>query len=295
MQSKTQLYLALIFVQILFGINFVVSKIIVGQMSPGLWAFLRFLCSGLFLLFYLFLSKKKFPQFHLKDWFNLIFFAFLGFTLGQTLFLKGIQLSTAGHAAILSSTIPLFAFLFSLLKKEETLTPQKTLGLLLSFIGILVIQKIENFSFSENSALGDGLILLSCVGIGAYFTFAKNFLKRHNTFWITALIFFTAAIEILPIATFEIPTLFLINYSWPLIFSIAYSILGATILAYFLSNWVLTQLSAGTVAIFTYLQPITALIISSLFLNDQITLRTLIGTSFIFLGLYLTLNMKKLK
>lgn len=290
MTKQWKLYFVLALVQILFGINFVVSKVIVEKIPPILWAELRFLSSGLILLAILFSLKYKIPKLQKEDWISIFFLGFIGFTTGQSLLLQGIKFSTAGHAAILSSTIPLFALLISIFRKQESLSFLKGMGFILSFLGILVIQNIEKTNFQSQGLVGDLLILISCLGVGAYLSLGKSFFKRVDPLWATAFFFLMASAQLLPFALHEAYFIKTLSYSLNLIGAAFYSIIGATVLAYFLSNWVLSKLPSGPVALFTYLQPITAIFFSVTFLGEVLTSRVLLGTLLVFIGFFCTIK-----
>ena len=107
-------YLVLIFVQLLFGLNFVASKWVVNIWSPIAFASWRFLISGLTLLILLKILKKKISL-DKKSWMELIPLALFGLSLSQSLFLFGLSKTTAVNTSILASLIPVFVFLKSLL------------------------------------------------------------------------------------------------------------------------------------------------------------------------------------
>ncbi len=283
-------YLFLIIVQILFGINFVVSKIIVTQISPILWAEIRFLISGSLLWGFCRFMKIPFPKLTYKDFFTLFFFSAIGFTLGQSLLLKGIQLSTANHAAIISSTIPIFALVIAIVLKQEKLTPFKILGFTLSIAGILIIQNFGSFSLSDETFLGDVLILISCLGIGTYLALGKGFLTRFHPIGLTSYFFLMAALQLLPFSINTNYSISTFSFTLPFCFAAFYSIIGATLIAYLLSNWLLTKLPSGPVALFTYLQPITAIVTSLFLLQESPSLRTVLGTLLVFLGFSFTIK-----
>lgn len=283
-------YLFLILVQILFGINFVISKLIVTQFSPILWAEIRFLISGSLLWGFCRMTKIPFPKLTPKDFLTLFFFSAIGFTLGQSLLLKGIQLSTANHAAIISSTIPIFALLIAILLKQEKLSFFKFLGFALSVAGILIIQNFGSFSLSNETFLGDTLILISCLGIGAYLALGKGFLTRFHPISLTSYFFLMAALQLLPFALHSSQSILTFNFTLPFFFAAFYSIIGATLIAYLLSNWVLTKLPSGPVALFTYLQPITAIITSSLLLQEPPSFKMILGTLLVFTGFFFTIR-----
>lgn len=52
---------ALVTVQVLFGINYIVSKVVVEAFPPLLWASVRIVIATSIMFFYAFLTKRKHP------------------------------------------------------------------------------------------------------------------------------------------------------------------------------------------------------------------------------------------
>jgi drug/metabolite transporter (DMT)-like permease len=70
----------------------------------------------------------------------------------------------------------------------------------------------------------------------------------------------------------------------------AYTIIGATLLTYFLNNWALKRAASGNVALFIYLQPIVAGIIGYFFLGEEVTLRMFTCSLLIVVGVVISLR-----
>ena len=64
-------------------------------------------------------------------------------------------------------------------------------------------------------------------------------------------------------------------------------------MTYFLNNWSLRRVESGNVALFIYLQPVIAGIIGFFFLGEIVTLRMLISSLFIILGMSVTIFKSK--
>ena len=70
----------------------------------------------------------------------------------------------------------------------------------------------------------------------------------------------------------------------------AYTVLFATVLAYFLNYYALRHTDSSMVALFIYLQPPIATGLSMLFLGERPTLRFWVAAAGIFLGVYLAVR-----
>jgi len=289
-------FLALTLVQILFGINFIASKYLLNIIHPIVWAHIRFSISFILLgLFACLFHLKKHPPITLSFIAPLIPLSLLSFHVGQTLFLKGLELTTTTNAAIISTTIPIFTVIVVVFFKEEKFTFIKGLGFLTAFIGVLTLRKVENFSLSNNQLLGDIYVLMASLCYALFIAFGKKFLEKYNNLWVTVWLLGISSFTMLPFSYLYWTTKSIPPMDFNFILSAAYCIVGATILTYFLNNYALSKLKSSQVAFFIYLQPVVVSIIAFFFMGETISVRTIVAITFIFCGQALALlNLKKL-
>lgn len=287
--------LGLTLVQVLFGINFPVSKIIVTQIDPIIWSAVRFLGAGVGMFFLSLIFRRKHPKItktFIKSSFLLSVF---GLGLGQGLFLIGLKHTTSINTAIMTTCIPILTLVIVILRKQEELTFNKLIGLILAFLGVIFIRDITDFTVSGNTLFGDFLVLLGTLCFAIYLSFGKKFFQTYDNMWATTWMFFISGTLLLLISSKRIPSLLNLELTDEILFSAIYSILGATLITYLLNNWVLKKLPAGNVAVFVYLQPIVAGTFAYFYLGEVITLRTVICALLIFTGLIFTLKKPRLE
>jgi drug/metabolite transporter (DMT)-like permease len=106
----------------------------------------------------------------------LLFLAFSGVALFQSLVYLGLRSTTAVNALLINSSLPLFMLLCSWLIERERASPRQIAGMLVSLAGILVI-----LSRGSPAALlelelhaGDGWILLAMPVWGVYSVLLKR-------------------------------------------------------------------------------------------------------------------------
>ena len=289
-------FIALTLVQILFGINFVVSKYLLNIIHPIVWAHVRFSISFILLgIFACLFHLKKHPPLSLSFIAPLIPLSLLSFHVGQTLFLKGLELSTTTNAAIISTTIPLFTVVVVVFFKEEKLTLIKSVGFLAAFIGVLTLRKIENFTLLNTQLLGDFYVLIASLCYALFIAFGKKFLEKFNNLWVTVWLLGISSLTMIPFSYYSWTTSNIPTLDLNIILAATYCIVGATIITYFLNNFALSQLKSSQVAFFIYLQPVVVSIIAFFFWDETISLRTIGAITLIFCGQALALlNLKKL-
>ena len=287
-------YLVLIIIQVLFGINFATSKVVVSQLDPFVWSNIRFLCAGFVMFLVTVLLKRPHPQKTKEFFLPILPLSLLGMSLGQGLFLFGLNLTSSINTAIITSTIPLITMVIVVLRKQENLTKLKVIGFLISFAGVLFIRDFSITSTSSMNYLGDMLVFLGAACFALYLSYGKNYLMKFDNLWVTTYMFLASGLFMLFFNLFRIEKISVpTNLSFNFWMSSAYTIIGATVLTYFLNNWSLRRVESGNVALFIYLQPVIAGIIGFFFLGEIVTLRMLISSLFIILGMSVTIFKSK--
>lgn len=290
MPKRSVVVAALVTVQILFGLNYVISKIVVQAFSPLVWASVRIIIASLVMVAAAFLSGTPHPKADLKFFGPLVIFALLGTVINQASFLVGLSYTTPTNSAILTTLIPVFTLVIVVLRGQESATWRRMVGFLSALAGVLVIRKIEDFKLSDKTLIGDLLTILNCLSYGFFLSYSKEFLERYDRFWTTTWLFIYGSVGLTLIA---IPDYMSVH--WPVMtFELwacaAFAIVGGTILTYFLNNWALAYAQSSHVALFIYIQPVIASATAWLWMGQPVTLRTVISTGLIFLGMILAMG-----
>ena len=279
---------ALITVQVLFGMNYVISKMVIDVFPSLVWASFRIIVATVVMMMVALLSGRPSPRG--RDFFvPLIGLALLGTIINQTSFLIGLHYTTSTNSALLNTLIPVFTLLVVTLRGQEVLTRRKSFGFLLAFGGVLVLRKIEDFSLSNQTLRGDLLTVLNCLSYGCFLSYGKNFMQKYDRIWITAWMFLYGSIGITLMALPQWSRFHMPELNTTLLWCMAFAVIGGTLLTYFLNIWALAYTKSSSVAIFIYFQPIVAVTLAFFWLGQGITVRMVIACLFIFSGLGLTL------
>jgi drug/metabolite transporter (DMT)-like permease len=269
--------------------NYVISKIVVGQFPPLVWASIRIILSTIVMLGVALSSGRPMPKG--KSFFvPLIAYALLGVIINQSSFLVGLSHTTSTNASILNTMIPIFALLIITIRGQEPLTFYRLMGFISAFAGVLVLRRVENLTLSDKTLVGDLLIIVNCLSYALFLSFSKKFLERHDPLWTTAWLFIYGSVGITLIALpdwlrFHPPVM--TPSLWA---ASAYAVFGATLLTYFLNFWALKYARSSHVALFIYMQPVVTSTIAWLWMGEAITLRTVLASLFIFVGMLLGLT-----
>lgn len=281
-------YLTLVFIQVLFGANFVISKIVVGTMDPVYFAAIRFVVSGLVLVAFQFFRGQALKV--SKDSVGLLIaLAIFGIGLGQALFMLGLEKTTAVNTSLISSMIPIFVFIINKIRGIAEWDFLKVMGLLLSFFGVLILRNVEEFNLAQDGLQGDLLVLGACFCLGMMLSFSGDLFKRESAVTGSAHMFWLGGLALFPWMFFreigDVSHMGSADFLGPFLFAI----FGATCLTYLLNNWVLAKVDSTIVGLFIFLQPVIAAFLAYLFLSEPITLRMTISFLMILGGVFMVI------
>ncbi|MBL7714057.1 MAG: DMT family transporter [Bdellovibrionales bacterium] len=284
---------ALLAVQLLFGINYVVSKFVLHAFPPLVWASGRIIIASIIMLAVALLLRRKHPKPDRKFFVPLIFFALLGTVINQASFLVGLNYTTSTNSAILNTLIPIFTLLIVTLRGQEPATPRRVLGFVSAFVGVLIMRRVEEFTLSNTTWIGDLLTILNCLSYAIFLSYGKKFLEKHDPIWTTTWLFFYGSIGLTLLAIPDYSRFHMPVINSQLAWAMVFAIVGATLLTYFLNFWALANAKSSMVALFIYLQPVVASFIAWIWMNETVGARTVLASLFILIGFVMALSPEK--
>ncbi len=283
--SQAKVRAALLTIQILFGINYLASKVIVTEMSPAAWAVLR--TSGAFLVLAVvaLVGRRRLPA--RRDLGLLAICALFGVVFNQGFFLEGLSRTTVGRSALICSQIPTFVLLFSVLARQELLTWRKALGFLAGIAGVLVLLGADRFTLDRRYLAGDLLTVTNAASFAVFVVLSRRVMARNDPLAATTVIFFFGAVGMMVYGGSSLRATDLSVVTPQLFWMMVYVILGATVTTYFLNLWAVKRVQATRVALYIFLQPVIAAVLGVVFRGEDITPRFLVATALVFLALML--------
>ena len=94
-----------------------------------------------------------------RDYAHIFLYSLLGVVLNQFLYVKGLALSTAVNATILSTAIPVFALIVSVILGYERFSARKALGTLVAACGVIYLIDPFRADFSSGRTVGNILLV----------------------------------------------------------------------------------------------------------------------------------------
>lgn len=279
-------HIALVVVQILFGINYAVSKMIVQALPPLVWASARLCVASVIMLVISFgLRRSHRLRFSRDIFLYLVVFSLMGIIINQASFLVGLRYTTSTNSAIINSLIPILTLIIVIVRGQERIRLVNGVGFALALSGVLILQRVETFSLAHTHVFGDFLTLINCMSYALFLSYAKKFLETHDRVWTTTWMFVFGSIGMGVLAAPDWAQATPPQFTAPLIAGMIYSVICGTIITYFLNMWALARTASSSVALYIYLQPIVAAILALVVFNEPVSKRSLVAMLLIFSGM----------
>ncbi len=273
----------LIILSILWGGSFFFVGVAVKEMTPFSIVFSRVAIASVILVGIVYLSGKRMP-FSPGIWLSFLIMGVLNNLVPYSLIVWGQTHIESGLASILNATTPIFIVIFAhLLTRDEKLSAYKAIGVLIGWLGVAVL-----IGFESLQGLGVNVLSqLAVLGAACSYAFAAIFGRRFNDLHplvVSAGMLCCSSILSLPLVVlFEEPQN--LSPGWLTISAITGLALVSTSLAYLIYFKLLASAGATNLVLVTFLIPVSAILLGTIFLGEQLSFSVFLGMTLIFLGL----------
>ncbi|MBA3673728.1 MAG: DMT family transporter [Chitinophagaceae bacterium] len=282
-------HLGLLATNLFFAINISAIKFLTTKGFSGPYG-LNVVRSGICVLLFwlLFLTAREKKKIDKKYIVRFLLCAFSALAANQMLFMKGVSLTYPIHASLLLLITPILITFIAAWVLKEMITVYKVIGLLLGITGAcILILSGDSASKGNNILLGDFLVIMSTFLYTIYFILVKPLMQKYPTMVVMRWVFTFGFLMILPLGLNEFTQIPWGHYSlneYLLLFMI---VIPGTFLAYIFNAYGIKKLSASTAGTYIYSQPVFAVLIATIFLNETLELYKIIAGVVIFSGVYL--------
>ncbi len=292
--SKFYPYALAIISMLLWGMSFVWTAIVLEYYQPVTIIFLRLLISTLFLFSWVRIFQKRevvkredYKLFFISALFN-PFIYFLGENYG-------VKFTSPTISAVLIATIPLFAPILAYIKFREKLNWLNVAGILISFVGILVMLLNKDLQL-EASPIGVFALLIAVFSAVSYVIYLKILSNKYSPFFIIAVQNLIGLVYFLP--------LFLIfDFNHFISVKPGMSVIGSLIaLAVLCSSFAFVAFTIATREIgvsksnvFANLIPVFTGVFSFLVIGEELNLQKIFGIFIVVGGLFFSQIKKPLQ
>lgn len=274
--------LILLAIVIVWGANFMVIRWGLEDMHPFTFIFLRFLFTGIPLVFFL---KKPDVSLVYVGLYGLI----LGIGVWGLVFMAVFNGMPSGMTSLILQTSPFLTILIAIFVFKEALTKQQAVGIVIAFIGLLVVCLFKSDNFSLASLI---LVLLA----STFMTLSQVIIKISKpqdvvSFTAWSSLFIPLPVLILAVVyTHFTPTEFSMLVQWPSLKSwmvVLFESFIITIICYSIFARLITKHGLAVVTPYTLLIPIGGLFFGWWVYDETLSQTEVIGSLFILLGLAL--------
>ena len=281
-------------IYIVWGSTYLFIKISLEELPPFFLAGMRFLMAGI-IIFALSLKNRKKWNLNRKNVTNSIIAGFFFLTWGNGAVSWAMQYIDSGFAALMISSQPLVLLLMMWILLRKPILPKSWLGVLLGFIGVYLLVSQNELVAGKDQWLGLLLIFTALLS----WAYGSIFIGKAETppsFFINSAIQMISAGICLSFFSFVIsePVPPLNSVSIKVWLSIAYLIIFGSIVAFTAFNFLLKYISPEKVATSTYVNPIIAMLLGWLILDEIITTQSIIAAIILLMGVYF-INFNKRK
>jgi drug/metabolite transporter (DMT)-like permease len=290
MNEKTTGHLACFIAYAIFGINIIVCKDLTSSrlISPVALFCIRSLGAGaLFWMISCFLPKEKVEK---KDYGKIMAASLLGFFLTQMTFLIAIPDITPMDCSIVSSLSPIYTMFIAAYALKEPITLRKAGGVAISFLGIiyLIMNSVTSTGGAvETSLTGILLMIANSLCFSLYLGLFKPVISKYSVITFMKWIFLFASAFSLPLAGRELFTFDYSQLSGIYLWELGFLIVCSTFITYFLIPLGQKRIRPTLVSMYSYIQPIIAILISIYVGMDSLSWQKVLAAMMVFGGVVL--------
>ena len=273
--SEKSALFSLIFSMMIFGTIGIFRKHI--ELSSGVLAMARGFIGAAFLLFIIAVKREKLSKAAIKRNLRLLILSGACIGFNWILLFEAYRYTTVATATLCYYLAPIFVIIASPLILKERLNGRKVLCVLMALAGMVLVSGVLQAGFHGLSEM-KGVVF----GLGAAAFYASVILMNKKIIGIPA--YDKTIVQLVCAATVLVPYVLLteklaeaewsgIGFVLVLVVGILHT--GVTYALYFGS---MAHLKAQTVAIFSYIDPIVAILLSAVLLQEKMDGLTILGT-----------------
>jgi len=290
MQSSnhtTKAYLALAIVSIFWGTTYLAARIGVQHMHGLMLSGIRQTVAGLLITGFFLLKGFRLPG---KEVLSRLFFIGLMMLVGANgLMTWAMQYIPSGLAAIIAATVPIWMTIFSffMVQQKGRLSPLLLAGMFIGFVGVAgIFSDYLGDLMNPDFRFGIMLILISCLcwSMGSVLT-AKWALEVNYLYGAGFEMLFSGIVMLaITLVTGEFRQAEFTGELWG---SLLYLIFFGSILGYSAYVYTLNNLPPSLASVYAYINPIVAVLLGWLVLDEQLNWITGLSCLVTLTGVYM--------
>lgn len=247
---------------------------------------IRQMTGGLLYVTFFLIRGTAFPKG--KEWIPVIILSLLNFVLTNGLGTWGVKYISAGLAAIIAATFPLWIVVIEFFSEKSKPPLKAMLGLLLGFAGVCIIfyEHLHDF-FNEDFRFGIIISLGAAVTWAFGTLYTKQQAKKFNPYLSIGLQMLISGIIMSGVAKGIGDTIPIKDIPWQSWASIAYLAVIGSVISFIAYLYALQHLPTEQASIYAYINPIVAVLLGSVIFNEKMTIFIAAGGLVTIYGVYI--------
>ncbi len=290
--KKINLYGGLILAMFFWAFSFVWYKIAFRHLDPMALVFFRLLVAAVFITILLIITGR-FEKIQKKDYrvfLLMVFIEPLVYFLGES---YGMQLISSTIGAIIISFIPLLTPILAYMVYKEKLSWFNFAGLVISFIGVLMVLIGKDFSLNAPLA-GIALLSLATICAVSYSAVVVYLAKKYRPLTIIWIQNVWGMLLFLPLfLILDLEETLKVQWSWEVISPVIKLGIFPSALSFIFYNLAIREIGITRANIFTYFIPVITAILSYFILKEDMSALKIIGIVIVIAGLMISQQKKK--
>ena len=272
----------------IFGFNIISCKSIAidGNITPmALFCLRSFGAAALFWLCSLFCTTGR--QIERRDLWKVAVASFLGLFATQVSFLFAITKCTAIDVSIMSTLTPIMALVISTIALKERFTLSGLGGLALSLAGvfILIFNCVSIHSGADSTSIWGILgMVFNALFFASYVGIFKPLIQKYPVVTFMKWMFLFSSLMALPFSFSAFAASDLAAVPADVMWQVVFVVVAATFIAYFLIPVGQKYLQPVVVCMYTYVQPVIAMVIALIMGLDTLNWLKVVATVLVFTG-----------
>jgi drug/metabolite transporter (DMT)-like permease len=292
-------HLALLFVAMVYGANYLVAKGLMPQMiGPSGFIVLRVVGAGMLFWLVYAINWEPVARRHLG---RLMLCGLFGVAANQLMFFNGLSLTSPVNASIIMTSNPILVLLASSFLLKTAITARKLAGIGLGAFGaILLLLQSKDTGAAHISWQGDLLILLNATSYGVYLVLVKPLMSIYKPTTVVAWVFLFGAVVVLPIGLPQALAIPWQEFTTNQYLSVAFVVVFTTFVVYLLNIFAMRTVMPTVVSMYIYLQPLFAGLFAYVYalyggddFTGDFTVGRIASAALIFTGVYLVSSARK--
>ena len=291
--TRLKIILSFFAIYVVWGSTYLFNKIAVTELPPFFLASIRFTIAGLLMVSFATYKKASF-KITKRELLNCCIAGFLFLIYGNSVYIWALQFVDSGIAALIAATQPLFVLLLMRIFFKKQIKTKSIIGILLGVFGMYLLVSQQNFTSNSKSIWGM-LAMLTCVLSWASGSVFVSKARLPSNFMVSTGIQMLFSGFILALLSL----LFKESWSSPLVwtqevqFSMVFLIVFGGVVAFTAFNYLLKKVSTEKVATSAYVNPVIALVVGWYYLNEKLSLQSIIASLILLIGVYFITSRKR--